>query len=105
WTIARRAAQLQSARAKLVESERAAADLRAKLRYVDELPTMISYVDRDLRVRFHNRAYGEALGRAGESLVGSTLAEILGEAASGQIAPRIGEALGGTIVRFERSQR
>jgi PAS domain S-box-containing protein len=113
WIIARRNAQVAALRGRLGEETRtraaaqaAASRLDGALRQLDEhLPAMVSFIDPERRVRYHNRAYAAALGRPGESLEGKPVSEILGEAAWAEVTRRLDEAFTGIVVRFERSQR
>lgn len=47
-------------------------------RFAENIPTPLSYVDRDFVVRFVNRAYAQAMGRPAADLVGRPLAEVGG---------------------------
>ena len=69
---ARRAAAAESA---LRESEE-------RLRLVaNNVPALISYVDREQRYRFSNRTYDDWFGIAHEAMQGRTVAEVFGEEA------------------------
>jgi len=84
---------------KAAERRSAAGELRLRT-ITDNLPVLISYVDRDERYRFCNGTYKEWLGMAPEQIVGRTMAETLGE----QYAPReryIRRTLAGERVDFD----
>ncbi|MDQ4137194.1 MAG: PAS domain S-box protein, partial [Pseudomonadota bacterium] len=73
-----------------------------RLRHLaDALPLLISFVDRDERYQFVNRAYEEWFGTPRDSIVGRTIREILGEEAYAARRPAIEAARGGESVRFE----
>ena len=56
----------------------------------DNLPVLIAYYrTADLQCRFANRAYAESFGRDERSIVGLTVAEVIGETAAAQIEPAI----------------
>lgn len=68
-------------------------------RIADAIPTLLSYVDRDLVYRYHNRAYLDWFGHA--DVTGRSVREVVGEAAFAAIAPRAQRALAGETVEFE----
>jgi PAS domain S-box-containing protein len=73
--------------------------------YVDDLmPAMIVYVDPGHRVRYHNRAYAEWLGKPAARLEGLELPGLVGEEAWLDIKARLDEAFAGSVVRYERVQ-
>ena len=49
-----------------------------------------------------NRVYAEWVGRKPDTIVGRTLAQVLGEDAMRQIEPRAKDLLAGRAVQFER---
>ncbi|MGA0607008.1 PAS domain S-box protein [Phenylobacterium sp. VNQ135] len=67
----------------------------------DAVPVLISYIDRDLRYRFVNRAYEEWFGEDRHALAGQHVADVLGAAAFAVAAPRLQRALAGERVTFE----
>lgn len=68
---------------------------------MDATPALVSYVDRDLRYRFVNRQYEVWFGRSSRDVVGKTLHEVLGAAATERLRPYLDLALKGEEVRFE----
>jgi PAS domain S-box-containing protein len=67
----------------------------------DMLPTLVAYIDRDLRYRFTSAAYERWFGLRRSELVGRTLEEVLGPAAFAAVRPRAERALAGETVTFE----
>lgn len=67
----------------------------------DAVPILISYVDREERYRFVNRAYERWFGVDRSEIEGKTLLEVLGEAAYGRLRPHVRRALAGESVTFE----
>lgn len=112
WTIARRTSQLAAARARLAtesalrtHAEQALAGVNRTARYAEDLlPAMLSYIDADRRLQYHNRAYVEWLGMPGARLEGRPVAELLGVEAWREIGPHLDEAFAGSVVRYERVQ-
>ena len=68
---------------------------------LDDLPTRVSFVDRDRCHRYVNREYAELIGLAPEDILGHTVAEILGEEEDRRLRPFAEQALGGETVRWE----
>lgn len=87
------------------EQRRAEEALRAseaRLRLMaDSLPVLISYVDREERYRFNNRAYERWFGISREKLFGQQVRELLGDAAYAAVREHIARALAGRTSRFE----
>jgi PAS domain S-box-containing protein len=69
---------------------------------VDSSPAMLAYWDRDQRCVFANRAYLRWFGRTPESLIGTTLRELLGPTIYALNLPHIEAALRGERQEFER---
>ncbi len=65
----------------------------------------VSYIDAGRRIRYCNRGYCEWFGRPHESLVGTSLMELYGEAGYREIAPRMDRAFAGERVQYERLAR
>lgn len=68
----------------------------------DNMPALISYIDRDEIYRFTNAHYGTVYGVDPESFIGKTIAEGLGAPARAAMAPHIEAALRGERRTFER---
>lgn len=69
---------------------------------VDHVPSMLAYWDRDLRCRFANRAYETWFGVVPDSLVGTSIRELLGPQLFALNEPYIRAALNGEEQVFER---
>src|SRR5213075_521048 len=67
----------------------------------DNVPGLISYVDRGLCYRFANSAYRDWFGLAPEQVVGRTMPELLPPDVFEQRRPYAERALRGQTVRFE----
>ena len=67
----------------------------------DSVPALISYVDREFRYRFVNRAYTDWFGLPAAVIIGRTMQDVLGDRAWAVIEPRIRTALTGETVEFE----
>ena len=84
------------------EAERDAARRRDELqRLTDSLTVLVSFVDRDFRYQLNNRGYADWFGLEGTSLVGRSVAEVLGDAAFQTARPRMERALAGETLTFE----
>jgi PAS domain S-box-containing protein len=98
--------RLLSAQTDTTERKRGEAALlesRAELQTMaDALPVLISFVDKDERYRFNNRAYEAWFGHPRETLYGRTVREVLGEAAYAGLKPNIDRALAGERVSLEQ---
>jgi len=69
----------------------------------DAVPALISYVDREQRWRFNNRAYESWFGQVPAELRGRHVREGLGEAAYAAVRPHVERALNGETARYEAS--
>jgi PAS domain S-box-containing protein len=89
----------------ITEQKRAEEALRRseqQLRLViDALPAVVTYVDRETRFRFFNRALCEWFGLKSEDVLGRTAAEVMGDDAYEEIRPRIEQAFAGQAVHYE----
>jgi PAS domain S-box-containing protein len=75
------------------QSEEAVRRSREQLQIVsDNTPALISYVDRECRYRWCNRAYTSWFGLPAEQVVGRPMREVLGEEAWQTIGPRVAAA-------------
>jgi diguanylate cyclase (GGDEF)-like protein/PAS domain S-box-containing protein len=85
----------EAAEAALRESEE-------RMRLVaNNVPALISYVDREQRYRFSNRTYDDWFGIAHERMQGRTVAEIFGDEAYARMQPDIERCIAGQSVEFE----
>ena len=70
----------QRALRRIAAAENALRESEERLRLVaNNVPALISYVDREQRYRFSNRTYGDWFGIAHEQMHGRTVAEVFGE--------------------------
>jgi diguanylate cyclase (GGDEF)-like protein/PAS domain S-box-containing protein len=84
------------------EAEAALRESEERLRLIaNNVPALISYVDRDQRYRYSNRTYDDWFGIAHEGMHGRTIAEVFGDEAYGRMRPDIERVLGGANVQFE----
>jgi diguanylate cyclase (GGDEF)-like protein/PAS domain S-box-containing protein len=94
--MARRSVQrTAAAEAALRESEE-------RMRLVaNNVPALISYVDREQRYRFSNRTYDDWFGIAHERMQGRTVAEVFGDEAYARMRADIERCMAGESVEFE----
>ncbi len=89
----------------VTERARAAEAIRDSERririYTDNVPVLISYIDREERYRFTNRPYQAALNLAAHETEGKTIPEVLGEDRYRRLKPKIEGALAGAAQVFE----
>src|SRR4029079_1693207 len=84
------------------EAEAALRESEERLRLVaNNVPALISYIDREQRYRFSNRTYDDWFGIPYQRMQGRTLSEIFGDDAYGRMRPDIERCLGGANVQFE----
>src|SRR5438105_8192306 len=84
------------------EAEAALRESEERLRLIaNNVPALISYVDRDQRYRYSNRTYDDWFGIPHEGMRGRTIAEVFGDEAYGRMRPDIERVLGGANVQFE----
>lgn len=69
---------------------------------VDHVPSMLAYWDRDMRCRFANRAYETWFGVDPDSLIGTSIRDLLGPQLFALNEPYIRAALNGEEQVFER---
>src|SRR5687768_5086240 len=67
----------------------------------NNVPALISYVDREQRYRFSNRTYDAWFGIAHEQMIGRTVAEVFGDEAYGRMRQDIERCIDGETVEFE----
>src|ERR687896_2291395 len=83
-------------------AEAALRESEERLRLVaNNVPALISYVDREQRYRFSNRTYDDWFGFAHERMQGRTLAEVFGDEAYARMRPDIERCTAGESVEFE----
>lgn len=70
-------------------------------RAIDAVPVLVSFINRELRYEFANRAYTEMLGVPTEAMIGKLVSEILDAETFAQIEQRIQAALAGEPQHFE----
>ncbi|HEY7240335.1 MAG TPA: EAL domain-containing protein [Burkholderiales bacterium] len=82
--------------------ERALRESEERLRLVaNNVPALISYLDRDTRFRFSNRTYDDWFGIPQERMLGRSIAEVFGEEIQARMKPHIERVLAGDEVEFE----
>ena len=87
---------------RMEEAESALRESEERLRLIaNNVPALISYVDRDQRYRYSNRTYDEWFGIRHEGMQGRTVAEVFGDEAYSRMRPEIERCLGGSNVQFE----
>ena len=69
---------------------------------LENAPTLIGYVDTQLRFRFCNRTYLEWYGSDPAALIGQSLRGLIGEAAFAEVRPYYERAFSGQRDRYER---
>jgi diguanylate cyclase (GGDEF)-like protein/PAS domain S-box-containing protein len=85
----------EAAEAALRESEE-------RMRLVaNNVPALISYVDREQRYRFSNRTYDDWFGIPHEGMQGRTVAEVFGDEAYSRMREDIERCMAGAAVEFE----
>ncbi len=98
------AAALMTRRAlqRIATAEQTMRDSEERLLLVaNNIPALISYVDREQRYRFGNRTYTDWFGIAHEQMAGRTVAEVFGEETYGRMRESIERVLAGEEVEFE----
>ena len=97
------AATLDTMATRLRERTAALQASEGQLRHVtDNMPALISYVDRDERFRFANRQYAQWLGTEAGAMKGKSLVEFYGAEAYSHFRHHIAAALAGSRVVYER---
>lgn len=82
--------------------ERILRDMATRLRTItDNLPAMVAYLDRDLRYRFHNRAYRDWFGVAENGLIGVDARNFWGPSTYAQLRPALTDVLQGRRATVE----
>ena len=87
---------------RMEEAESALRESEERLRLIaNNVPALISYVDRDQRYRYSNSTYDEWFGIPHESMQGRTIAEVFGDEAYSRMRSEIERCLAGADVQFE----
>src|ERR671918_447733 len=83
-------------------AETALRESEERLRLIaNNVPALISYVDREQRYQFSNRTYDDWFGIAHERMQGRTVAEVFGDDAYARMRPEIERCVAGESVQFE----
>ena len=83
-------------------AEAALRESEERLRLVaNNVPALISYVDRERRYRFSNRTYDDWFGIPHERMQGRSVAEVFGEETYERMQPDIERCMAGDSVEFE----
>lgn len=85
---------------KRAEHERAAGEQRLKT-ITDNLPVLISYIDRDERLQFANATFRDWLGVDPAGAIGKSMVDVIGPVLHGQRRGHFQRALGGERVTLE----
>jgi PAS domain S-box-containing protein len=89
-------AEREAAQMRTYESEK-----RARI-LADNLPLLVAYVDRELRYLFTNEHYRTQWGIDPQSMLGKTVSQVFGEAASAPWLDELAQALSGRRLHYER---
>jgi diguanylate cyclase (GGDEF)-like protein/PAS domain S-box-containing protein len=96
-TLSNEISDRKNAQQALLESEN-------QLRLItNAMPAVISYTDKESRVRFHNKIFSQWIGLTNEEITGRSLEEIMKAEDFASIKPRIEAALLGMRQDYERS--
>lgn len=90
--------------ARQTEDDMRAREVEMRL-LTDSLPAMIAYADSEQRFRYANRRYRDFYVRAGESVEGRTIAEILSEETMRGAGPSIERAYAGESLGYQAARR
>jgi diguanylate cyclase (GGDEF)-like protein/PAS domain S-box-containing protein len=84
------------------QAEGALRESEERLRLIaNNVPALISYVDREQRFRFSNRTYDDWFGIPYQRMEGRTVSEVFGDEAYARMRQDIERCLGGANVQFE----
>jgi diguanylate cyclase (GGDEF)-like protein/PAS domain S-box-containing protein len=82
--------------------EQALRESEERLRLVaNNVPALISYLDREQRFRFSNRTYHDWFGIPQERMLGRTMLEVFGEEMHASMKPHLERVLAGEEVEFD----
>ena len=112
WIIARRTAQLNQLRDRLVQetaarkrSEEACRISEEKMRlFSDAMPAMLVYIDAAQHYVFHNRAYRDWIGLRNIQIDGQLMSDVLSPGIYAEIQDKVVKVLSGKPVSYERTQ-
>ncbi len=94
----------QRAMQRIADAEKTVRESEERMRMVaNNVPALISYVDREQRFRFSNRTYEDWLGIPHDQMHGRTLAEVFGEETYGRMREGVRRVLAGEETEFEFS--
>ena len=86
-----------------VQAEQALRENEALLRaFTDEIPMLVTVIDREERYRFVNRMFEEWFGIRRDEAIGRRVIEVIGAAEYERVRAGIAEAMSGTLVSFRR---
>src|SRR3954465_2422765 len=87
---------------RMEDAESALRESEERLRLIaNNVPALISYVDREQRYSYSNRTYDDWFGIRHETMRGRTIAEVFGDEAYSRMRPEIERVLAGANVQFE----
>ncbi|MBI3045406.1 MAG: EAL domain-containing protein [Betaproteobacteria bacterium] len=109
WLVLRRTRQLDRLKEQLSQEAARSRNAAEAMRMLESrfqvvgnaLPSLILFVDRDQRCRFHNRAVERKTRLPGDQITGRLLRDVVGSAAYAGIAPRVADTLAGTAIEYE----
>jgi diguanylate cyclase (GGDEF)-like protein/PAS domain S-box-containing protein len=88
--------------ARAAAADEAIRESEARLRLVaNNVPALISYIDREQRYRFSNRTYNDWFGVEHQRMAGRTVAEVFGQDAYERMRGNLERVLAGEAVEFE----
>ena len=110
WTVIALTTSIAMAAYQLRSLARMRAKMAAELKtqtailnaVVDEMPAILGVWDRDCRYRLVNKAFENWRGRRRETVIGRSIAEIIGDAEFQRSRPWIDRALAGEAVSYEK---
>ena len=83
-------------------AEEALRESEERLRLIaNNVPALISYLDREQRFRFSNRTYDDWFGITQERMLGCSVAEVFGDETYTRMQPHLDRVLSGEEVEFE----
>lgn len=87
-----------------MQAEEQTREAAAALRLIaDNVPAMIAYYDREVRLRYANRQHVEFYGYALQDKLGRHMREVIGEAAWAEVQPYFARAYAGESLSYERA--